>query len=138
MVRALKVARSTAVKALTQATNSLKNLVVTAPADLRQSLRGLGTTNLVSSCAAFRVGANDSPTSATKIALRSLARRIQSLRTEVKALDVDLVELTNRKAPELVAIFGAGPEVASTLLVTAGDNPDRLSNESAFASLCGV
>lgn len=137
MARALKVARSSAVKAMSQASHSLHNLVVTAPAELRQSLRGLTATVLVGSCAAFRPGVNDSPTTATKVALRSLARRIQSLKAEIKALDGQLAQLTNR-VPELVQIFGAGPEVASTLMVTAGDNPDRLYSESAFASLCGV
>ena len=40
-------------------------------------------------------------------------------------------------APDLVAIKGVGPEVASTLLMTAGDNPDRMKSEASFAALCG-
>ena len=34
--------------------------------------------------------------------------------------------------------FGVGPQTAATLLATAGDNPERLRNESALAALCGV
>ena len=32
---------------------------------------------------------------------------------------------------------GVGPDTVSTLLLTAGDNPDRLRNERTFASLTG-
>lgn len=41
-------------------------------------------------------------------------------------------------APELVKLFGVGTELAGQFLVTAGDNPERIRNEKAFAELCGV
>ena len=41
-------------------------------------------------------------------------------------------------APQLIALPGVGPEVAAQILITAGDNPDRLRSEAAFAHLCGV
>ena len=41
-------------------------------------------------------------------------------------------------APRLIAMPGVGTEVAGQLLITAGDNPDRLRSEAAFAHLCGV
>ena len=40
--------------------------------------------------------------------------------------------------PALLAACGVGPEVAAALLVTAGDNPDRMRNDASFAALCGA
>jgi len=48
-----------------------------------------------------------------------------------------LRRITAALAPKLVAITGVGPEVASTLLMPAGDNPQRMHSEAAFAALCG-
>lgn len=33
---------------------------------------------------------------------------------------------------------GVGPDVAAALLVAAGDNPERIRSEAAWAKLCGV
>ena len=41
-------------------------------------------------------------------------------------------------APQLLELPGVGVEVAGQLLVTAGDNPERLHSEAGFAHLCGV
>jgi hypothetical protein len=68
MLRCLRVARSTAVKARTQAINALKALVVTAPEDLREQLRGLSATKLVRAAASLEPGHLDTTTAATKLA----------------------------------------------------------------------
>jgi transposase len=49
-----------------------------------------------------------------------------------------LEQLVSTAAPELIAVKGIGTDIAGALLVAAGDNPDRLHSEAAFASLCGV
>ena len=41
-------------------------------------------------------------------------------------------------APELVAVKGLGTDTAASLMIAAGDNPERLKSEAAFAHLCGV
>ncbi len=74
----------------------------------------------------------------TKLTLRTLARRALSLEEEVKEIDRLLKTLVDETAPELNAIDGVGTDVASALLVAAGDNPERLKTESTFAKLCGV
>jgi hypothetical protein len=79
MIRALRVARSTANRARTQAINALHALVVTAPEELRGDVRGLPGPRLVRTCAGLRPGVPIDPVGATKIALRSLARRHQAL-----------------------------------------------------------
>ena len=138
MIRALRGARSSAIKARTQAINALKALVVSAPAELREQLRSLSAIRLVHTCSRLRPGAIVHPTAATKLALRSLAGRYEALDAEIKILDPELLRLTAEAAPTLVELVGVGPDVAGTLLVTAGDNPERLRSEAAFAHLCGV
>jgi transposase len=38
----------------------------------------------------------------------------------------------------MLELFGVGIDTTATLLVTAGDNPERLRSEAAWAHLCGV
>lgn len=53
-------------------------------------------------------------------------------------MDEALEQLTRKYASNLRSQFGVGPQTAATLLAVAGDNPERLKNEAALASLCGV
>ncbi len=138
MIRMLKIARDSAIKARTQAVNQMKALVITAPAGLRETLDNLATRDLVTRCNGFRPGRPDNPTAAAKYAFRSLASRYRHLSRESVDLEAELHRLTRATAPALVNIFGIGPDTAATLLITAGSNPDRLHSEAAFASLCGV
>lgn len=137
-VRALRVARRSAIKARSQAAQQLHCLVSTAPAVLRDELRGLGLAQLVDLAARFRPGDVVDPFHATKASLRSIARRCQQFTREIDELDQMLVPLVATIAPNLVALNGVGTDVAGQLLVTAGDNPHRLRSEAAFAHLCGV
>ena len=138
MIRMLKIARDSAVKARTQAINQMKALVVTSPSELRETLDGLAAGALVTRCRGFRPGRLDAPMAAAKYALRSLACRYQQLSKEVHDLETELERITLTIAPALVSLFGIGPDTAATLLITAGSNPERLHSEAAFASLCGV
>ena len=138
MIRMLKSTRDSAVKARTQAANQMKALVVTAPAELRETLDGLTTSALVRRCRSFRPSHLDDPKSAAKYTLRSLACRFRRLSEEVRDLETEMERLTHSVAPALVDAFGVGPDTAATLLVAAGSNPGRLHSEAAFASLCGV
>jgi transposase len=75
---------------------------------------------------------------ATKTALRALGRRVLALDDEVAHIDELLAELVRATAPQLVALHGVGIDTAAALLVSAGDNPQRLRSEAAWAHLCGV
>lgn len=75
---------------------------------------------------------------ATKFALRSVARRYQRLSEEIAELDERLDQLVAEAAPELISLPAIGTDHAATLLIVAGDNPQRLGSEASFASLCGV
>jgi len=138
MVRTLRVARRSAVKMRTQALNQMRALLVTAPADLRERLRVLSVKELVATASSFRPGSITTGGAATKLALRGLANRHELLGSELDALDAELAALADAAAPKLCALKGVGPDVAGALLVTAGDNPERLRSEASFASLCGV
>ena len=137
MIRVLRVARRGALKARVAAAEQLHGVLCSAPEELRQPLLGLKTKALVSACAAMRPGPLTSTTAATKTSLRTLARRWQQLQGELDQLDGQLQTLVASVAPTLLALPGVGVDTAGQLLVTAGDNPQRLRSE-AFAHLCGA
>jgi len=138
MIRHLKVARRTAVKARTAAMITLKQIIVTAPPALRETLRPLADPALLTRCRGLRVGSIDTPTASAKHTLRSLARRWVALATEIVDHDRHLDRLTTETAPTLRDGFGIGADTAAELLIIFGDNPDRIHSEAAFAKLCGA
>jgi transposase len=77
------------------------------------------------------------PTVATRIALRSLARRMLELSDEISGLDELITPLVEELAPRMLERVGFGIHNTGQLLVTAGDNPERLGSEPAWAMLCG-
>jgi transposase len=138
MIRSLRVARQTAMRARTQTINALKALLVTAPAELREQLRGLSTPRLVRVASVLEPGPISSPLAAAMLTLRILAGRYQTLSAEIGSLTTELDRLTAAAAPTLTVLFGVGSDSAGALLVAAGDNPDRLHSEAAFSMLCGT
>ena len=81
---------------------------------------------------------SDPITFTTNMVIRGLARRIKDLNDEIGRIDDALKEMVDTTAPSLLECFGVGAATAATLLVTAGDNPDRLDSERSWAHLCGV
>lgn len=138
MMRQVKVARDTAVKARTSAIITLKQLIVNAPPSLRERLASLSDKALMARCAAFRPGPMVDPTASAKHALRCLARRWLDLSAEIAGHDKVLDGLTAAAAPTLREGMGIGADTAAELLIIFGDNPERVRSEPAFAKLCGV
>lgn len=156
MIRTLRVARSSAVKARAVAITQLKAVIQTAPDDLRSELRVLDGATLINRCAGLRPTRGPAPTpsphakrsprpgrlhdvnAAAKRTLATLARRVRTLNDEIADLDDDLDELVAETAPTLVAMFGVGTDVAGQLLATVGDNSDRIATSASFAHLCGT
>jgi transposase len=138
-IRLTRIARSTAVKAHTQAIVTLKATLVTADDTLRIRLERLSDHKLILACAALD---GDGDPADAEVAMRhvlgSLARRYLQLHEEIKGHTKRLDALTAQAAPRLVAAFGIGSDIAGELLVAAGDNTDRVRSEAAFAKLCGV
>lgn len=138
-IRALRVVRRSAVKARTQTLNQIRTLIITAPGQVRERLRTLHTAELIRHLARSRPGADPSdPACAIRTALRRLARRYQHLTGEIADADAELEPLVAQTAPTLVALPGVGTETAAQLLITAGDNPERLASEASFAHLCAA
>jgi transposase len=139
-IRVMRIARNSAIKAQTAAGNQMHAVIMTAPQDLRDSLAALSTTARVERYAKMRPDLDQlaDPATATKYALRSIARRTLELRQEISDLDTALNALIKTVAPRTLALYGVGTEVAGQLLTTCGDNPDRLHTDAAFARLCGV
>ena len=110
MLRSLRLARRSAVKARTQAANQLGALLVTAPDGLRAQLRRLPLAELVTTAARLRPDQVPAiPTDAAKFALRSVAGRWLRLTEEITELDVQLERLVATTAPALVAVKGSAP-----------------------------
>jgi transposase len=133
----LRIARTGAVKSRTAAFNQLKDLIITAPDSLRETLRGKTLQRVALESARLRPDTSRlaDPTQATKLALRTIAVRVAALNTEITALDTQLGELVTAAAPHTLALLGVGTEHAAQLLITAGGNPERLRSEAAFAAL---
>jgi transposase len=139
-IRVLRVARDSAVRSRTRTIVQLRSLLVTAPAELRERLTDRSATVLVARCVGLRADLSrlDDPLQATKRALRIMARRIQMLDEEIAEADAPRKQLVRSTAPTLTSKLAIGPGHAAQLLITAGQNIDRLHSEAAFARLCGV
>lgn len=138
-LRALTVARRSAVKAQQAAGRQIGALLVNAPAHIRDHYRDLPKTKLVAALANTRPGqVKDTDDGDTLAALRSLARRHLDLTEEINALEERMHTRATAANPALLAIKGVGPVVGAQLLITAGDNPDRLRCSASFAALCGT
>ncbi|MFI5794320.1 IS110 family transposase [Streptomyces sp. NPDC051677] len=142
--RMFKLAKDSAVKARTQAIDQLKAVLVVAEPALRERLSALGNRELFRTCACLGPldgedgEGEDAVTQATRITLSLLAQRIEQLTGQIDELNRRLTRLVERHAPQLLTPVGIGPDSAVTLLITMGDNPDRLNTEASFAALCGV
>jgi transposase len=138
-IRALIVARRSARSTKTKSLNQIRHLGFTAPNPLRERLSGLTAARLAVEAASLRPRPGpDTVTFATKTSLRILGRRVLAIDAELVEIDALLSELVAATAPQLLDLHGVGTNTAALLLVTAGDNPQRLRSEASWAHLCGV
>ncbi|WP_298089719.1 IS110 family transposase [uncultured Sphingomonas sp.] len=139
MIRHLKIARDTAIKARTQAMVTLKNLLVNAPQALCERFIGIiGKMTLVRQLAALRPDMPVSTTASAKMALRALEHRWLMLDAEIKEHEGVLEQLVRARAPALMEAPGVSTGTIADMLVVLGDNPQRIRSEAGFAKLCGV
>ena len=138
-LRVLRTARTSAIKSRTAVLTQISGILVSAPEDLRAKYRDLtGPARLKLMTASRPTVHISDPSNATAIALRRLARRHHYLTVEIGECDGELAQIIADHAPALTQITGIGTAVASQLLVTLGDNPERLASEAQFAALTGV
>jgi transposase len=138
-IRVLLVAyrsgRDTRIKCL----NQLRHLGFCAPDELRERFRAVPAGFLAESAATLRPShTGDAVMYATKLAMRTLGRRVVDIDADCARLHGELAELVKATAPSLLDLHGVGVRTAALLLVAAGDNAERITSEAAFAHLCGV
>lgn len=140
-LRMLKVPRDGAVKARTAAYSQLRDLITTAPTLIHDDLIGRSGKQRVRVAASYRPDHTKIGTcqvATAKLALRNLAHRIQALNTEIAAADKAITALVAQATPRLLSMPQVGPHTAAQLIITAGENIDRMRSEAAFAKLVGV
>jgi transposase len=139
-IRQLRLVRAGAVKSRSAALAQLRDLIATAPADLREQLTRKTLRGRATQCARLRPNHArlSEPLHAAKLALRTISQRIVALDAEITTFDRHLEALVARAAPRTVALLGISTGHAGQLLITAGQNPERLHSEAAFAHLCGA
>ena len=138
-LRALQIARRSAVKHRTAVINQLKAMLVSAPDAVREKDRGLTTLKLIEAVARCRTDALTDPwAQAVLVAAKMLAQRVQFLETQAETLESQIDAWVTEANPGLRAAYGVGADTAAQLFITAGANPHRLRSEAAFAALRGV
>lgn len=139
-MRILMSERRSAAKARTQTMNQVHALLITAPDTVRANYRALAGDKLISTLARSRPSAADGagPVAVARQTLKRLATRHRMLQGEIDAIETHLDALIRAVNPTLRSLNGVGPVTAATLLVAAGDNPERLASKASFAALAGV
>lgn len=139
-IRMLTVVRDSAVRGRTQALNQLKDLLVTAPAALRERLSGLSLPAIAKHAARFRPDLTRlvEPEQAAKLAMQRLGNRVIALSAESTTAEAQLRALVAQTVPTLLSRPGIGVHTAARFLITAAANIDRLPDDAAFARLCGA
>jgi transposase len=137
-IRALMADGRSARSERTQTSGQARALIVTGPDDLRVRFAGHTAAALVTGTASLRPRPGDPAGYATRIALREPGRRAVFLAAQLGRLDEFIVPLVTARAPALLALHGVGPDTAAMLLIAAGDHPERLRSEAAWAHLCAA
>ena len=138
MIRQLKIAHDSAVSDRTAAMVTMKAMLVHGSDELRRETNRKTQIMLARYLAALRPRTLESPDDALRHSLRSLARRWQQLDAEAKEMSTMIEQLVTLTAPQLLEQFGIGVDTAAEILIVAGDNPERIRSEAAFAKLAGI
>lgn len=138
-LRVLRAERSTAMRAKVAVMTQIRSILVSAPEALRARYRSMTSTAMIAALEKSRPSADvNDPITTTAIVLKRLARRCRALEQELALIDTELDALVTAHAPMLRDLRGVGTDTASQLLVTVGDNPERITTEAKFAALVGV
>ncbi|WP_251041914.1 IS110 family transposase [Arthrobacter sp. ISL-30] len=138
-LRVLRAERATAMRARVAVMAQVKAILITAPETLRARYRAMTSRALMAALEKTRpTGQPSEPLTSTTTVLKRLALRYRHLHHELALIDAELDAILTIHAPMLRDLQGVGTDVASQLLVTAGDNPERVTTEAKFAALVGV
>lgn len=139
--RLVRISRQSTTRDLNVVANQLHAVIdSTSTESLRERYRGKKVAQIAREAAATRPrGPITDPDVAAAVTLKRLARRWLELTGLLADIDRDLAAIVALAAPpQLLEQPGVGPEVASTLLVSLGDNPERMRSEAAAAAAWGA
>lgn len=138
-LRMLQITRRQLVATAAKLLTTIKSLLVTAPETVRQRYAAMTTTTMITTLFRCRPPTDlTDPIAGTLTSLRSLATTYTKLRTECDGLDGKIADLVETINPAMTQIFGCGPVTAADLIVSVGENPERIRSQAALAHLCGV
>jgi transposase len=137
-IRSLMVAKRSARHERTQANGQARALILTGPDELRARFAGKRAAALAEAVAALRPRPGDAAEYSLRVALRELGRRVEFPGAQIERLDDLIIPLVTACAPGLLSLYGVGPDTAALLLAAAGDHPERLRSEAAWAHMCAV
>lgn len=138
MTRQLKIAHDSAVTDRSAAMNSMTVMLVGADDTLSRKTNLMKPIKPARHFAALRPRNLEMPADSLRHALRPLARRGQHLDSEAKELRASIEALVIRTELQLLEQIGIGIGTAAEILIVAGDNPERIHSEVAFARLAGI
>lgn len=137
-IRALEIAHESATHDRTEAINQFKSLLVRAPNSFRDGFSKKSFHRQLTAAIRFRTVCDDLVEQELRLALKLLAQRIRFLEDQINTLEARLRPIIAEHFPAVLGLDGVGPHSAAQLLMTVGDNPERLHSEAAFAKLCGA
>ncbi|GAA3772871.1 IS110 family transposase [Microbacterium kribbense] len=138
MIRQLKVVHDSAVLSRSSAMIMMKAMLVHSSDEMRRETNKMSRPKLARHLAGLRPRSLETPDDALRHSVRTLARRWLTLDTEAKELEALIEDAVRRTAPQLLEQFGIGVDTAAEILIVAGDNPERIRSEAAFAKLAGI
>lgn len=136
--RLLEGAYEQAVRQRTAAMNLLRADITTLPPKMRERLESMCRSELLKTCASFRISKDAGTGEGAKVALRLLAKRVLALDKEAAELEKQIGCHARKLAPKTLSLLGIGCHGAIRLLCTAGKNIERFKNDASFSMLCGV
>ena len=136
-LRALNAERAQLVTAMTALSNSATGLLTTAPEHIRERYRGLRTPIRMRRLAVCRPSGN-MVEQGMLVALKAAGKAWKALKEQADLLEKNMRLILEEHARPLLDIYCASTVTAATLAIVAGDNPERIRSEAAFAKLCGA
>lgn len=138
-LRALQITRKQLVSTTAKLVTTMKSLLVTAPDDIRTRYATMTNHALVNALVYCRPSSDvTDPRNGVLTSLKILATTYRALRVQCDELETRIAALVSVINPHVINIVGCGALVSADLLISIGDNPERIHSEAALAHLCGV
>lgn len=136
-LRHLNAERGQMVTAMTAISNSTLGMLITAPEHIRERYRGLRSEARMSRLAVCHP-AGSLVEQSVLAALKTAGKAWKALKEQADLMEERMRIILEEHAQPLLDVYCASTVIAATLAIVAGDNPERIHSEAAFAKLCGA